>query len=590
VLEGPDLGRRDTPFGAFFVHGRRFDGFHCRFRDIARGGIRLVSPATSEQLSIESARTYDEAWGLSSAQQAKNKDIPEGGSKGVVLVNTNGLQANARFFALRKSFKAFTDALLDLITDTPDTRKYVVDYFGRPELLYLGPDEQVTPDDINWVVRRARERGHPVPAAFMSSKPDAGINHKEFGVTSEGVFVFLDVALREAGLRPPRGEEGAAAAAAFPASSFTCKLTGGPDGDVAGNMLRILHREYGEGAKVVGVSDGSGSAEDPAGLAWGELLRLVRGARPIAEFDRAQLGPEGQLHLCDDGDEGIKARNTMHNRVRADVFIPCGGRPNTIHKGNYRAFLLEDGVTPSSGLIVEAANLFVTQEARDLLHQTAGVKIIKDSSANKCGVITSSYEIAAAMLCSEEDFRRNKEAIVEDVMGRLRAAARQEAELLFREHRATGQDLPTLSKRISAAINRLTDAIAAQLEAEGMEKLRPERKAALLPVVMDHLPAKLVEIAGSAEEVERRLPLPYLRNAMASSLASRIVYGEGIAFVEDQREAELAGRALRYLGAAGAVRALADRVAAAPGLDPEARAEVVEILRKAGVKARLNMI
>jgi len=34
-------------------------------------------------------------------------------------------------------------------------------------LLYLGPDEQVIPPDIDWIVRRAAIRGYPIPAAFM---------------------------------------------------------------------------------------------------------------------------------------------------------------------------------------------------------------------------------------------------------------------------------------------------------------------------------------------------------------------------------------------------------------------------------------
>jgi hypothetical protein len=45
---------------------------------------------------------------------------------------------------VRKSVKAFTDTLLDLTVDTPETRSNVVDLLGRQELLYLGPDEQVT--------------------------------------------------------------------------------------------------------------------------------------------------------------------------------------------------------------------------------------------------------------------------------------------------------------------------------------------------------------------------------------------------------------------------------------------------------------
>ena len=62
------------PFGVLFVHGRRFNGYHTRFRDISRGGLRLVAPASSEQLALESSRQYDECYGLAYAQQPKNKD------------------------------------------------------------------------------------------------------------------------------------------------------------------------------------------------------------------------------------------------------------------------------------------------------------------------------------------------------------------------------------------------------------------------------------------------------------------------------------------------------------------------------------
>lgn len=48
------------PYGVFFVHGRRFNGFHVRFRDIARGGLRVVSPPSSEQHALESAKQFDE--------------------------------------------------------------------------------------------------------------------------------------------------------------------------------------------------------------------------------------------------------------------------------------------------------------------------------------------------------------------------------------------------------------------------------------------------------------------------------------------------------------------------------------------------
>lgn len=177
--------------------------------------MRLVTPSSSELFALESGRQFDECYGLAYAQQLKNKDIPEGGSKAVNLINTVGLADSGKFFVMRKSVKAFTDAILDLIVTTTETDEHIVDLYGKKEVLYLGPDEQVIPDDINWVIKRAAYRGYETPAAFMSSKPRAGINHKEYGVTSEGVNVYLDVALRHALGIDPKNE------------SFTIKLTGG---------------------------------------------------------------------------------------------------------------------------------------------------------------------------------------------------------------------------------------------------------------------------------------------------------------------------------------------------------------------------
>merc|ERR1719482_974861 len=121
----------------------------------------------------------------------------------------------------------------------------------------------------------------------------------------------------------------------------------------------------------------------------------------------------------------------MYNRVKADVFVPAGGRPATVHGGNWQNFLDGQG-SPSSPLIVEGANIFLTPEARTKLFDEAGVVIVKDSSANKCGVITSSYEICSSMLLDESEFLEIKDELVEDVLARLRELARMEADLLFR--------------------------------------------------------------------------------------------------------------------------------------------------------------
>lgn len=327
----------------------------------------------------------------------------------------------------------------------------------------MGPDEQVIPDDINWVISRAGKRGYGVPAAFMSSKPRAGINHKVYGVTSEGVNVYLDVALRRVLNIDPKQD------------SFTVKMTGGPDGDVAGNELKILVREYGKNVKVVGIADHSGCAEDPDGLNHDELMRLVKESKSISNFDASKLGPKGVLNDVST-EQGVKMRNSMHNRLEADAFLPCGGRPNTIDIHNYKNFIKPDG-KPSAPLIVEGANLFVTAEARQALFDKAGVLIVKDSSANKGGVITSSYEICAAMLLSEDEFVENKEQIVEEVLAKLRGMAELEAELLFREYELYGGNLPGISQIISNAINVTTDALTIALN-----ELSDEDRESLLPL------------------------------------------------------------------------------------------------------------
>eukprot|EP00842_Homolaphlyctis_polyrhiza_P000320 jgi/Hompol1/1289/HPOL_005548-RA len=63
-------------FGMFFVVGSEFRGFHLRFRDIARGGIRIVRSRNREAYSIALRGLVDENYGLAATQQRKNKDIP----------------------------------------------------------------------------------------------------------------------------------------------------------------------------------------------------------------------------------------------------------------------------------------------------------------------------------------------------------------------------------------------------------------------------------------------------------------------------------------------------------------------------------
>src|SRR6185503_13727946 len=93
--------RAEVPFGAFFVHARAFNGFHVRFRDIARGGVRAIRTVGADQYAREAERLYDEAYHLAFAQQLKNKDIPEGGAKAAILLAPDG--------QVDRSVKGFVD-------------------------------------------------------------------------------------------------------------------------------------------------------------------------------------------------------------------------------------------------------------------------------------------------------------------------------------------------------------------------------------------------------------------------------------------------------------------------------------------------
>ncbi|OWZ19667.1 NAD-specific glutamate dehydrogenase [Phytophthora megakarya] len=558
---------KDTPFGVFFIYGRRFKGFHVRFRDIARGGLRMVYPSTTDAHALESARQYNEAYNLAFAQQLKNKDIPEGGSKAVVLcdpiVGPVGDVA-PRDFIIRKSVKAFSDALLDLNTTDEEVKAKIVDYYGQDELIYLGPDENIIPDDIVWMTKRAAYRGYPIPRAFISSKPDAGFNHKVYGVTSEGVAVFADVALRSQNIDPKN-------------EPFTVKITGGTDGDVAGNVIKILHREYGNNLRIVGICDGTGVIEDPQGLNMQELLRLVHESLPLSSFDGSKVSSTGVKHDINT-QEGIRARNSMHNRVKSDLFIPAGGRPNTINENNWRDYLDADG-KPSSGLIVEGANLFITPEARQLLFDNAGVVIVKDSSANKCGVICSSYEIVASMLLETDEFMAVKDELVVEVVDKLRALARVEAQLLFREYKKDPTSaLPPASERISRAITRVHDAVLTHFDA-----VCDEDQQILFTLIEEHLPPKLRELA--LDRVQQNVPLAYIRSIVASSLASKIVYREGLQFTEALPDSNLGNLALQYLKQEKKVQRLVHDVRSSqlPNKD-----DIADLLARGGVRAGMD--
>ena len=557
----------NKPFGFFYMTGRGYRGFQVRFRDTARGGLRIVMPRDLSQYEGNIAGLFDEVIGLSYAQQMKNKDIPEGGSKAVIVVAPGADRRTAAIGAV--------DSILNLITTEKETGKLhpaIIDHYKKEEFIYLGPDENVTNDLINKFISLAQNYGYRYANAFMSSKPNAGINHKEFGVTSEGINVFLDHLLRELKINPRQ-------------QPFTIKMTGGPDGDVAGNMLKFLNRDYGENPRVTAIADGFGAAYDPKGLDWQELLRLVKEEQPISEFQKKSLSSDKRAFVIKaDTVENTKKRNTLFSDVEADIFIPAGGRPYTLNDKNWSQFLNSKG-NPTAKGVVEGANIFFTEKAREEL-QKKGLLMFKDSSANKCGVICSSFEILASLILSPEEFLAIKPAYVEQVITKLRSWAGLEAKLLLKEFKERGgnTNLVDLSKELSMVINRVTDLVASNLEQLSEDEFNsPIYQNIILGYVPDAILSKY------KERILTALPKSYQKALVSAEIASSIVYREGIAWLNQLPDRNIPQIILTYVQKEQHVKKLIQALAQGK---IESLSEISQILDITGARAltQLEMI
>src|SRR5215216_1846180 len=110
---------------------------------------------------------------------------------------------------------------------------------------------------------------------------------------------------------------------------------------------------------------------------------------------------------------------------------------------------------PTSRIIIEGANLYLTPAARHFLEER-GVLIIKDSSANKTGVICSSFEVLCGLTLDDDTFLKYKPQLIEEILIRLKQCAEDEATFLLDTHHKTSQFLTSLSDQISKKINQYT--------------------------------------------------------------------------------------------------------------------------------------
>lgn len=277
---------------------------------------------------------------------------------------------------------------------------------------------------------------------------------------------------------------------------------------------------------------------DPKGLDHPELIRLAKARVMISEFDITKLSPEGYRVMVEDVNftlpsgevvtNGTIFRNTFHlrNDVHYDIFVPCGGRPESIDLGNVGK-LIKDGksIIP---FIVEGANLFISQDAK-LRLEKAGTILFKDASANKGGVTSSSMEVLASLAFDDAGFIENMcvrdgivpefyKSYVKEVQKTVQNNAYLEFEALWREAEETGKSRSILSDELSLAITKLDEELQ-QTQLWNNIALRTS-------VLKDALPNTLLEKIG-LDDILTRVPINYLRSIFGSYLASRFVYAHG---------------------------------------------------------------
>ncbi|KAL8455316.1 hypothetical protein Emag_000900 [Eimeria magna] len=372
-------------------------GFHVRFADVARGGVRVVQSVGTVAYERNKKTVLDEVFKLAFTQQFKNKDISEGGSKGIILLNKARTLHEAQQLT-PMAFKAYVDNMLDLLLPHHD----VLDLVGVSEVCFLGPDENTgTGGLVDWAALRAKERGAWFWKAFTTGKAPSkgGIPHDVFGMTTASVETYVQGIYEKLGLK----EE-----------EVTRIQTGGPDGDLGCNALLQTK------SKTIAVVDGSGVLYDPKD-----------GTRVAS---------------------GFEFRNTFHlsTYATADLFNPCGGRPASITPQNVDKLFDPRTGEKKFKYIVEGANVFITDDARRIL-EDRGVILFKDASTNKGGVTSSSHEVLAALALTQEEFAEHMQAILE----RIRENAKLEFEALWSEAKRTGMNKCDLTDILSRKIIQL---------------------------------------------------------------------------------------------------------------------------------------
>jgi len=542
----------------FFVIGFYAVATYMRAEEIARGGIRLIRVTENNfETELDNMPLLNYALGPV-AQKLKHKDIAESGAKGVVVPYPEyaGDGLNAVF--------DFANGILDLIIPS----KEIVDYYGKHDIVFFGPDEGTGPfmDSIAYL---AKKRNYKYWRTITTGK-STGVPHDAFGLTNDkkvfGLFgVDGKTELHIEGKKIIATEKteqiynvigrniyssGMTTTGVMACLRTLLKhlniqeeetrlmMTGGPDGDLGANLIQSYK------GKITLIIDSGSVLFDPDGLDKKELMKIAfaRHSSPRLNslaYPENKLGPGGfriprmkqKFNLFG---QTIEDGTFFHKNILTDVrlkkyiqkakinvFIPCGGFKDTINASNVNNFLqLFDQLK----IIVEGANVFFDDTARDIIAQNH-IWQIKDSSANKGGVTSSSIaEVLPSFLLGNKyekflvENTENKINLIRAVFAIIEKNAVDETETLIALHRISGKPMHQLSVETSEMLLELQEYFYKKII------LLMKNKRLIEKIITVYVPDALIEIVGIRKIIqilnEKELQ-PY-RNAIITKKLAQI--------------------------------------------------------------------
>ncbi len=555
-------------FGIFYVNGHYSCGTHLRAADIARGGLRMIRVTSSNYpVELDKAVLLNYALGPK-AQRLKHKDICESGSKGVIVPQP--IYANNSLDCLYD----YTEGIMDLVLDD----NAVIDHYGKLEMIFFGPDEGTAPL-MDAAAYQTKNRGYKYWRTITTGK-SFGIPHDTYGILSNGDIFGLvekgdqgtDLQINAKSVLTTKdmqqiydiiggkieisGMTTTCVMGAFRTlikhygskeEDLNLMMTGGPDGDLGSNEIQCYK------GKICLVIDGGSVLFDPNGLDKEELMKIafMRHTSPRANsltFPKEKLSPEGfivprlgkNIQLPDGAiieDCSIFHRTFLTEpsnrkyieKANIQAFIPCGGFKDTINHTNVTKFL---SVFKELKFIVEGANVFFDDAARRYIATRTEIKEIKDSTANKGGVFSSSVaEILTAFLFGDDydskllNAPETRWRLIREIMELIDKYARQETQILI--------DLHEKEKKMLFELSVLTSEEILELQAELDERIDEitSDHSLVWKVMGNYIPPILINTLGKERIIntlDTNEMLAYRNAIITKKLASMAFYSNGL--------------------------------------------------------------